>query len=319
MRIRVLKLFGLGAALVLFVLAAGNKGQVGLAQAGCTVTVQPGQSIQQAVNNAAEVAVICLEAGTYVENVSINKDLTLRAIDSDPTKTVLDGSGGQAADQATILISAGSVTISGFTIKGGRRGIDAQNATAVTVLSNIITDNIRQGVLFERVGTGEIRENQILKNKAQAGIGRGIQIVNSGSKDARVKILNNTISENEVSGLFINGSWVEVRGNTISNNKLRAIPETGGVLITAWEGASSDALLENNEITSNQGEGVAIFFSSTLEANKNTITDNGRCGVNAFQDGEATIKGQNNTIKNNARGDLCGNPIGGWPPGFKAP
>nr|BAL54208.1 hypothetical protein HGMM_F13E04C04 [uncultured Acetothermia bacterium]BAL58429.1 hypothetical protein HGMM_OP1C124 [Candidatus Acetothermum autotrophicum] len=43
---RLIKLFGLGAAVVMLVGAVAQEGPVGLAQADCTVTVQPGQSIQ---------------------------------------------------------------------------------------------------------------------------------------------------------------------------------------------------------------------------------------------------------------------------------
>ncbi|MGQ9478334.1 MAG: hypothetical protein ACUVRH_07625, partial [Candidatus Bipolaricaulia bacterium] len=66
---RVGKLFGLGVALALMALAAGNQGQVGLAQAGCTVTLNPGQSIQEAIYYAEEGAVICLAEGTWEENI----------------------------------------------------------------------------------------------------------------------------------------------------------------------------------------------------------------------------------------------------------
>lgn len=55
---RIMKLFGWSAALILLVLAASNNVEVGLAQADCTVKVQPGQSIQQAIDTATEGAVI---------------------------------------------------------------------------------------------------------------------------------------------------------------------------------------------------------------------------------------------------------------------
>lgn len=74
---RELKLFGVGAALVLFALAAGNAEPVGLAQADCTVTVQPGQSIQSAIDAAPEGAVICLVAGMWEENLTITQSLKL--------------------------------------------------------------------------------------------------------------------------------------------------------------------------------------------------------------------------------------------------
>jgi len=46
------------------------------AQEECTVIVQPGESIQAAIDQAQEGDVICLAEGTWVENVKIEKSLT---------------------------------------------------------------------------------------------------------------------------------------------------------------------------------------------------------------------------------------------------
>jgi nitrous oxidase accessory protein NosD len=55
----------------------------------CTVTVQPGQSIQAAIAGAQEGAVICLGEGSWQENLKIEKALTLRG--QGAQKTVIDG------------------------------------------------------------------------------------------------------------------------------------------------------------------------------------------------------------------------------------
>ena len=68
------------------VLAAGALAEEALA---CTVTVQPGQSIQAAIAGAQEGAVICLGEGSWQENLKIEKALTLRG--QGAQKTVIDG------------------------------------------------------------------------------------------------------------------------------------------------------------------------------------------------------------------------------------
>jgi nitrous oxidase accessory protein NosD len=85
---RLEKLLGLGVVFVVLAIAASSQiGPVGVAQADCTVTVEPGQSIQEAINKAPAGAVICLTAGTWQENVVIEKSLTLRG---EKEKTVID-------------------------------------------------------------------------------------------------------------------------------------------------------------------------------------------------------------------------------------
>lgn len=63
-------------------------GSAGGAQ-GCTVTLTPGQSIQEAINGANQGAVICLAAGEWKESLSIEKSLTLRAVEVKPEPDVV--------------------------------------------------------------------------------------------------------------------------------------------------------------------------------------------------------------------------------------
>lgn len=64
----------------------------GQGQPSCTVTVQPGQSIQEAIDRASEGAVICISADNfpYMEHLTITKSLTLRG--AGPEETILKAS-----------------------------------------------------------------------------------------------------------------------------------------------------------------------------------------------------------------------------------
>jgi len=62
-----------------------SEGTFAQAQEECTVTVQPGQSIQAAIDQAQEGAVICLAEGTWSENLKIEKSLTLKGIEAEKT------------------------------------------------------------------------------------------------------------------------------------------------------------------------------------------------------------------------------------------
>ncbi len=43
----------------------------------CTITVQPGESIQEAIDAAPEGATLCLAEGVWEEHITIEKSLTL--------------------------------------------------------------------------------------------------------------------------------------------------------------------------------------------------------------------------------------------------
>jgi outer membrane protein assembly factor BamB len=87
---KLLKLSGLGVALVFLTLATGNIGQVSIAQS-CTVVLRPGDSIQNAINNVSPNSVICLTENTWQESLTITKDnLTLRG--QGPSRTFIIGS-----------------------------------------------------------------------------------------------------------------------------------------------------------------------------------------------------------------------------------
>jgi len=65
-------------AAVILVIALGSA-TVGWADEVCTIAVNPGESIQLAIDQAPDGAVICLPPGTWHENLTINKSITLRS------------------------------------------------------------------------------------------------------------------------------------------------------------------------------------------------------------------------------------------------
>jgi hypothetical protein len=100
---RVFRMF-LSAALILLASTTTREGQISLAQADCTIMIQPGQSLQKAIDSAPEGAVICLSVGTFEESsITIYKSLTLQGTGSE--KTIL-----KAKDKDKPVIKVGGTS-----------------------------------------------------------------------------------------------------------------------------------------------------------------------------------------------------------------
>ncbi|MBR6975661.1 MAG: right-handed parallel beta-helix repeat-containing protein, partial [Ottowia sp.] len=90
------------------------------AAAAATLSVAPGQSIQAAIDRAAPGDIVEVQRARYMENLRIEKTLTLRGIE----RPTVDG-GGKGN---TILVTAPDVTIEGIIVANSGDDRVAQNA-----------------------------------------------------------------------------------------------------------------------------------------------------------------------------------------------
>ena len=93
---------------------------VSLPALAATLTVQPGESIQAAIDRAQEGDVVQVQRGRYRENLRIEKTLTLRGIN----RPTVDG-GGQGD---TIRVTATDVVIEGMIVANSGDNRFKQNA-----------------------------------------------------------------------------------------------------------------------------------------------------------------------------------------------
>ena len=144
--------------------------------------------IQEAINadETLNGHVIFVEAGTYCENVVLNKTLSL--IGEDKETTIID-----ANRRNGIKVVVNNSIISGFKICNSFGFALVSGAIIVDGFDNVISDNIvgrsRQGIFLWRGGNNTISSNMIVNNS------RGLVIVSSS---------NNTFRNNA----FVNNSFL---------------------------------------------------------------------------------------------------------------
>ena len=154
---------GLGLLTLAFALAALGA-SVAHAATGCNVPSTAYPTIQAAVNDAA-CATINVAAGTYYENVSISRDVTLRGAGQD--KTIVDGGG----TGTVFTINGGNtVTLKGVTIRNGSALLGAgifNDFAWLTLQNSTLSGNSagdRGGGIFNNLGTVSLTRTTLVNN-----------------------------------------------------------------------------------------------------------------------------------------------------------
>lgn len=220
------------------------------------------ESIQEAVNEAFDGDIIYVKAGTYRENLVINKSIIL--VGEDSRRTLLNGGMGDY----TILIERGGVVITGFTITGGGTimdiggrgaGLQIYNSSHVLVFRNYFTGN-RMAIYIHSSSDISIIENLIYGNR------EGIYL----TKSRRVMVSENILTENPSFGIHLTSS----KENRIYRNMI-----IGGV-----NGIYLYNEADENEISENiiKRGGMLILDSSSNRILDNAFVDKGMFFSNSY-------------------------------------
>ena len=258
---------------------------------GCTYT-----TIQDAVDNAMPFDTINVSAGTYPENVVINKSLTVQGADA--SSTIVDGT-----DSESVFIIEGSVavTLTNMTITNGRvasswgGGIAIERGD-VTLDSVIVSNNFASsgGGISSSGGKLTIFNSQIMNNIAgdlTTASGGGID-VNNFHAPAQVVIINSIIVSNTASsfnggnaiggGIASSASSLLIENSTINGNSSSSGVSTGsagGIFIYGSGGSISETIvIRNSTISGNSavfaGGGIYVTNEAKVTLTNSTIVSN---------------------------------------------
>lgn len=226
-----------------------------------TITVRPGESIQDAIDTAAEGATIEVQSGTYYENVVVNKRLTLRGIGYPVVDAGDDGS--------AITLSADGITIEGFAVKNAAgivmAGIDV-GSDGNTIQDNVI-ENCENGILLYDSSRNDLEGNTI-----EDCDNHGIYLLSDCDRN---NITNNKVSRSYSDGIMLFKST----RNTLTGNTVEDC-DCGIYLLDS----SDNKIFKNSMIDNSYSNAYDDFDSAYSDPN---LWDDGSVG-NYYSDLDCT-------------------------------
>jgi len=229
----------------------------------------PFDAITEGINAVAPGKSVIVAAGTYNEQLIINKEITLQG--ASQVNTFITGS---SLTENLISLAADNITISGFTIDGASStaiGIYFDNCSSININNNTIQKNVSYGINYSN-SSPTIENNNINNNNYSgidagtggAGIIRGNSLIFNqyGIRtcgNSSPEIIQNNISNNSNTGIYCRESATPIISyNTISNNTGYGIliDNARGNLVNPDIGGGDGQSDGQNKIVGNSSYGV---------------------------------------------------------------
>ncbi len=268
-------------------------------QLACTVTVQPEESIQKAIDQAPEGAVICLAPGRWEENLAIQKSLTLRGTGKEPKEVWIVGA--KEGHPVVRIESQGEIEV----VIENLTAAEAKGSYCATYEPQRICPDGLQVLGKAKV---LIKDVQVSDNKE----GVGLRVWGP----AQVILSHSQISNNSYGWWVQDSAQVSLSYSQISNNgwgwwvqdsaqvSLTYSMVSGHERLGFFVVDSATVILSHSQV-SDSGIGVVVRYSAQLSLSHSTISNNWFIGL-AADIGSATVTLQNSIVSGNGRGLVVG-------------
>jgi nitrous oxidase accessory protein len=208
-------------------------------------------SIQEAVNAAKAGDTVYVYNGLYMENIYLDKEISVRSISGRPEKNVVTAK--DPGDHVFHVI-ANNVTISGFSINGAndaqKAGIYLENAQGIMVSNNNLSSN-RLGIYLESSTTNMLNLNNISENE--------VGIFLNTSEDNW--IINNKVKMNSLNGIFLEAS----DGNQLKGNLLHFNTGYGLMLSNSSKNLIYDNYFQNSQNVGYEGTNMENAWNMSMK------------------------------------------------------
>ena len=267
--------------------------------------------IQWAIDNASDGDTVYVEAGTYYENIEINKTISLIGAGRDNTiiigieksdvirisvdRVIISGFHIKNSDSEynciLILFSADNCRIENVTVSNSYMGILLGGSNNNTLIDNIVRDN-RHGIYLDYAENNSIVHNTCSENTY------GINVVFSERN-----VIDKNILKNNYNGIAIDSS----ANNTVSNNTASFNKWSGITLNIFSASVMSDwkyfyyktrynQIIENF-CESNNDSGIEVWSSDYNNISHNTCIFNSEAGISVSSSDYCIVE-KNNFISN---------------------
>jgi hypothetical protein len=289
-------------------------------------------SINAAIAAATPGATITIRAGSYSENVVVDKSVTLQGQGSPTIYSAISNPNSGCLgtlctpDSSIILVAADNVTVAGLTIDGdnphlhsgvevGGADIDARNGIItdvnhVTTMLNLVVRNntvrniYRRGIQVSSSGApGSFVFDRNTVSNVQGDPNTAVAILSNGNGGNSGSMTNNTVSDSSDALSSNNSHGITFRSNTISRSGSGVHTDNAGD-----GGGTADVISENTVRNCTPG-GYGIFTFVSYIAPTVSNNDITNCTIGLAVYGVAnpvTPLFKGNTVRNNGGAGTIG-------------